>query len=465
LLDTIRAKKPRTIVEVGTWNGLRALEMLRCARQYSRSVSYVGYDLFEGATAETDAAEFNVKPHCTKDSVDALFRDFRRSISGVKHTLIEGNTRDTLHGKDALAGLKRPIMAFIDGGHSVETIRGDYLALKGADVLVFDDFYTKDDKGLCPDTTKFGCNKIFTEASLEGVMAGADPVRGGGLVALAIYPADAFAGKVQLKVNTRNCVPDQNIRANVSYAVNLLSDFLQPCDAHDGVAIFCSAGPSLEKHIEELRELAKSPDNYILCVKHSHDKLIAAGIVPWACILLDPRSHVQDFIENPHPGVIYLTATMVHPSTIDRLQERKAKILAYNALVGAREETVLPSKAYLINGGTTSAVRGISVLHFLGFKKFRLYGYDSCYTEPKNRKELTKVGQQMHYQVTASGRTFWTSAELIAQVQDMEKLLSVAPHLDIEVFGDGLLQHTVRSRQQSVIMNRDFEATYGRNAA
>ena len=465
LSKIIEAHAPRTILEVGCWNGIRAMELIRVARTKRKRVHYVGYDLFEDATQETDAAELNVKPHFPVAEVEKSLTAFAKSLKGVSFKLHKGNTRETLHGKDALAGLRRPILAFIDGGHSVDTIRGDYSALKTADILVMDDFYNKDEKGLCPDTEKFGCNKVIKDAELDGIMAGADPVKGGGKVALFIYPADKFPGQVQLKVQTRNCVPNGNIMANVAYSTRLITTFVQPCDPHDSVAVFCSGGPSLMNYIEEVRDLSNKPWNYTVCVKHAHDKMIEAGVIPWACVLLDPRPHVQDFIENPHPQVNYLVATMCHPSTVDRLIDKKARVLGYNALVGAGEETVLPPKSFLINGGTTSAVRGLSVFHFLGFRKFKLYGYDSCYDKPANLKEKTKTGQQKHYQVTSAGRSFWTDAELVAQVQDMEKLLEIAPFLDIEVFGDGLLQHMVRSKQQAAKVNRSFLTEYGKRAA
>ncbi len=51
--------------------------------------------------------------------------DFAKSLKKVDWKLVKGDTRQTLHGKDPLAGLKRPILAFIDGGHSYETTRSD----------------------------------------------------------------------------------------------------------------------------------------------------------------------------------------------------------------------------------------------------------------------------------------------------------------------------------------------------
>ena len=464
ILQIIEKLRPRSIIEVGTWNGLRACEMLRAAREVRPRVDYIGYDLFGDATSETDAAELNVKAHVKIEDVETTLADFAKSIGRVSINLVKGNTRQTLHGKLPLTGLKKPILAFIDGGHSIETIRGDYLALKGSNAIILDDYYTKDVNGVSPDTEKFGCNKIVKEFELDGICAGGDTVAGGGKVSLFLYPPSIFTGPVQLNVQTKNCVPDERIRANIGYSISLIKDWLAPCDEHSGAAVFVSAGPSLKGSIEDIRLESKDTNNFIICVKHAHDELIANGIIPYACVLLDPRPHVQDFIENPHPGVKYLVASMVHPTTIDQLINNKALVYGYHALVGAGEDKCLPPKSYMINGGTTSAIRGISVFHFLGFRKFRLYAFDSSYVGVQDTKAKTKTGAQKFYEGTYFDKKFWSDAELIAQVQDMIKLLDTAPAIDLEVFGDGLLQHVVRTKCKSAVphFGRGFDKLYGR---
>ncbi len=75
----------------------------------------------------------------------------RAEHPGFNYRLVEGNTRDTLHGRSIISDF-----VFIDGGHSVETIRGDYEAVKGSKIIVLDDYYLG---GV--DTAKFGCNDVI----------------------------------------------------------------------------------------------------------------------------------------------------------------------------------------------------------------------------------------------------------------------------------------------------------------
>lgn len=170
LLELVREKQPKAILEVGTWNGRRALEML----MLSPDSKYYGFDLFEDATAETDAVEKNVKPHHSLRSVRAY-------LKGFDVELYKGNTRQTL------SQFTKPVdFVWLDGGHSVETIRSDWNNVKrclepGATVL-FDDYY------IDIDTQDVGCNEVIKDLKHE-VIDIADPVAGGGWVKIVrVYP-------------------------------------------------------------------------------------------------------------------------------------------------------------------------------------------------------------------------------------------------------------------------------------
>ena len=438
LLPLIAYHKPKTIVEVGTWNGLRAMMMAEEALKHQEQVHYLGFDLFEQADDATDERELNVKSHHSLEEVKARLVEFATAHPGFNFGLVPGDTRKTLKNFDwksiGAPDDFQPDLTFIDGGHSVETIQGDYEALKHSKIIVFDDFYTG------RDAEKHGCNKII-ESLDHAILPQKDPVKGGGKVQMAITPSAAWPAKQEMIVKTRNCVPDKNIQANIKYNTTLNDNVLVECAKHDELAVMISGGPSFKDHLKEIKRLSRRKNVRTVCVKHSHDPLIEAGIIPWGCMLLDPRPHVQDFIENPHPDVIYFVASMCHPSTMDRLLERKAKIWTYHAHVGAGEERAIPKGQIMISGGSTSAIRGIAVLNALGFRRFRLYGYDSCYFEKPDMKERTKTGQQKYIEVEAAGRKFWTDTELLAQAQDFDKVLELERDLDIEVIGDGMIAH------------------------
>ena len=273
----------------------------------------------------------------------------------------------------------------------------------------------------------------------------------------------ASMGGSGLVVKTKNSVKNENVQANVHYNLTLINNWIPKCKpAFDSVAIIASAGPSLGDHLDEIRELYQKPNHYLITVKHAHDMLIEEGLIPWACILLDPRNHVQDFIENPHPEVNYFVASQCHPTTVDKLLDSKAKVWGYNAEVGAGEDQILISRkpgAFMLGGGCSTATRGVSVLYAMGFRKFELFGYDLCFFDEPDWTELDKKGEPKYIKVEVAGKTFFTDAEKCAQCQDVSKLMDSKLELDITMHGPGMAPHYFNSTKK---VEPDFRDILGK---
>lgn len=175
LIDLVIKNKPDAIMEIGTWNGSRALEMI----QQVPDAKYFGFDLFETANDETDETEKNVKPHHAAEDVANLLQ-----VNKVKAELYAGDTKETLPVFLKKHGEKSVDLIFIDGGHSVETIRSDWenakKAIRQGGVIVFDDYYTD-----MPDLDKYGANAVLKDLDYT-LLPIADPVKGGGKTQMAV---------------------------------------------------------------------------------------------------------------------------------------------------------------------------------------------------------------------------------------------------------------------------------------
>lgn len=150
LLDAVWDRKPESILEIGTWNGERAFQMLSLMPK----AEYYGFDLFEDATQDTDEEEMNVKPHFTLDEV-------QHRLQGFNVKLFKGNTRDTLQT------FSTPVdFIWMDGGHSIETIESDWRNIQRCihkDTWIFlDDYYTG-----AIDTNRYGCNQLLEGMEYE----------------------------------------------------------------------------------------------------------------------------------------------------------------------------------------------------------------------------------------------------------------------------------------------------------
>lgn len=176
LLRLARDRRPERLLEIGTWNGQRASQFIAMT-----GCQYVGFDLFEEADDDSDEKEKNVKGHVPMPHVAMNIE----ATGSDRYLLVRGNTRYTLPrylgGEYGEPG--KFDFVFIDGGHSIETIRSDWKHVRklvdpGA-VVVFDGYYF-------PRIPKLGCNTIVDR--LQNVeITDLDPVIGGRFTSLAIH--------------------------------------------------------------------------------------------------------------------------------------------------------------------------------------------------------------------------------------------------------------------------------------
>ena len=450
LTSLIDSVKPKLIFEFGVWNGDRAIEMMKAAQKHNPDVQYAGVDLFELGTAELDAAESNVKAHQNAQEV----HDKIKAATGAKVNIVRSNSRD----------LTEPVIAdfvHIDGGHSLETIRHDYNLAKRSKVIVFDDFYTPDENGNCLDTEAFGCNKLAQELKC-GLLPQKDPVfkdgKRCGYVQMAVYPPPVQ----EIRVKTQNVGADHEIQENIKFALGQFHPFRLPkCKVHGGKALLCAGGPSLEKELPTIIRMARAGGT-IFAVKSAHDRLIANGVVPFACILLDPRGHVKEFVDKPHPEVNYIVASMCHPSTFKGLQEKGARVWLYHAAVGAGEAQVLKDEwkeggnQMVVGGGCSSATRGIMLAYIMGFRIAHLFGYDLCYDGPGEKHVQISVRNGKCF----TDGTIWTDYEKVAQAHELSALMQ-DDTVEIEVHG-GTVAALIRDQ---IPRKQDFRSVFREHSA
>ena len=154
LLLSIFIRRPKTILEIGVYNGKRAIEMIETAKIFNNEISYFGFDLFE---------DFYKKKGILKNELSKSPLSVKKILSKLgkfkKIKLIKGDTNKTL---PLFVKNKQKIdFVFIDGGHSLKTIENDWNNLKGIigkkTIILFDDFYEFSLK----KNFNFGCNKII----------------------------------------------------------------------------------------------------------------------------------------------------------------------------------------------------------------------------------------------------------------------------------------------------------------
>ena len=155
LFEYVQKYKAKTIMEIGTWNGVNSTQMIQTAQNIhnSEEVVYYGFDLWDDMDEDTFKHEVSKWPPSYRKVEEKL------NSTGAAIHLYKGNTLQTL---PAFINNNSDInidLIFMDGGHSFDTIQSDWDSIrkimKEHTVLLMDDYL------VYPDDTEpsWGCNR------------------------------------------------------------------------------------------------------------------------------------------------------------------------------------------------------------------------------------------------------------------------------------------------------------------
>ena len=228
--------------------------------------------------------------------------------------------------------------------------------------------------------------------------------------------------------------------------------------AHDGTFLVAGSGPSLPQYVDDLRA-QHALGRPICAVNHAHDYLIEQGLEPTFFSTLDPRPRANHHLRLLGEHTIYLLASRCHPEMFDRLQGKQVILWHSWAAQDEAEDIWASRKTFLIGGGTTSGMRAIAVGYILGFRKFILYGLDSClapdgmtkrFNGDKSGTTITvRVGQYVgeNESCDPQAKAFTCNYAMAQQGNDFNACYRDMPDASFEVRGEGLLAAIVAQRK------------------
>ena len=146
---------------------------------------------------------------------------------------------------------------------------------------------------------------------------------------------------------------------------------------------------------------------------------------------------------------------MTDISAVDYIMSKTDNVKGFHAFTGAIRDdrindkfTVHPNLQgsikegeVFISGGTASATRAIGLLETLGYRNLHLFGFDCSVPEDKvDNKDLDEFGKSKYMHVETGGINFWTTGELLALAQDLEKMFDKKDlSLNIKFYGKDTL--------------------------
>lgn len=252
-----------------------------------------------------------------------------------------------------------------------------------------------------------------------------------------------------IQIQTKNAIPDEEIQLHILENQLLIRNWIRKCKPTDEEIVIVSAGPQM--YAEDVLEDYKKGKK-VVAVKHALKPLKEAGITPWATILLDPRPHVADFVQDADPNILWFVASQVDPSVTRKLLERGCTVWGYHAAVGAGEQHLTSKQPQaVVSGGSATATRGMFVLKQLGFKKMKLFGYDLCYPDKPDLNAKDNIGQPKYLEISIGmtggmKKCFWTEPQLLAQFEELNNFIA-NDIFDLTAIGDGIIPFILKEKR------------------
>lgn len=249
-----------------------------------------------------------------------------------------------------------------------------------------------------------------------------------------------------LEISVKAAGTIDELQRNIRGALARNLPELQPAIvSHDGTLVICGSGPSLPEYINEIREQREIDRRPIVACNGAHDFLCSKGIPPNLFLSVDPRDTILPNVSLKNQDTIYLLASRCHPSVFDHLAD--CKIMVWHSWAPGEETEAF--KGHMgIGGGTTSGMRAIHVGYVLGFRKFILYGMDSCLAPDRMTKRFSGEKAGRIVDVIVGGKTFYTNIAMAQQANEFQSLIKVLSDATFVSRGNGIITAILEERRK-----------------
>ena len=240
------------------------------------------------------------------------------------------------------------------------------------------------------------------------------------------------------------------VLANVKHNIRLGFQQIQPHPTNDVEVMLVGGGPSLKKQIPTIRRLREQGVK-LVCLNNAYQYCLDHDIKPSAYIMVDARPFNIRFVQNTIPECKYFIASQCDPSVFEALG--KVRDQTYIWHTSAEEiqdllQEVYP-KCYPVPGGSTVLLRAIPLFRMLGFKRFHVFGCDSCLEDGAHHAyEQQENDDQFVMPVRVGGKEFKCNPWMVSQAREFIDLIGcMGDVMELEIYG-GLLRQILESGAQ-----------------
>jgi len=238
------------------------------------------------------------------------------------------------------------------------------------------------------------------------------------------------------------------VKANVEANIRLGFQQVQPYPTNDVEVMIVGGGPSLKDQIDEIRDLRERGVK-LVTLNNAYQYCLDHQIKPSAYVMVDARPFNVRFVENTIPECKYFIASQCDPSVFERLEAVKDQTYIWHTSAEEIQDILMAQypKCFPVPGGSTVLLRAIPLFRMLGFKRFHIFGCDSCLdiAGSHHAYEQKENDEQAVIPVRVGGRIFYCNPWMVSQAREFIDLIGcMGDVMELNIHG-GLLRQILES--------------------
>jgi 2-polyprenyl-3-methyl-5-hydroxy-6-metoxy-1,4-benzoquinol methylase len=248
----------------------------------------------------------------------------------------------------------------------------------------------------------------------------------------------------------------EQVRKNVE--TNLTGPWIDigPHETNDQECIILGGGPSLVEYEDEIKQLHAAGCK-VIALNGAGNWCRERGIGPYNQVVVDARTFNARFTHPVDARNLYFIASQCDPEVLEGLPQDRTYL--YHVALDTIKDLLEKHRQdiwFHIPGGSTVFLRALLLFRLMGFKKFHVYGVDSClkrwdgegepHTQIHHAYQQDENNNAPVVPVNINGKTFFCHPWMISQAQEFMYLIrNFGNEIMLDVKGNGLLAYIIEA--------------------
>jgi hypothetical protein len=217
-----------------------------------------------------------------------------------------------------------------------------------------------------------------------------------------------------------------------------------PHEKNNKTLVIVGGAPSLKDNIGDLKAKIRT-GAHVLTTNGTLKYLQTKGVKPDYHAQFDAKIESAGFVDSPPNDITYLIGSMSNPQVLDNLKDRRVILWHGGFDMDEMQKVLTPYQhrpIVVIGGGYSIGIRALSIGYQMGYRKFVMYGVDSCFHEDQHHAyDQPQNNGDAPVKAMYEGKEYSVAPWMYRQAMNFEENYRELTRLGctIKIIGEGLI--------------------------